>query len=215
MRPPWVCHTKQIIRWRVCLFLPTGLPIFAHRFADLRPPNLCGPSKSPEKTKLLGKTAATILYILYYLSATLFHLAPAHTLIPLFLYFLSKLLTLPVSLPYNKIAFDLHGLIRCLERLRLDLLSFKLNSIVGVLGLSLELNDASSDTSEFYLTKANNPTDNFSTKIPLRVVCHAQHNSLVFIHRQTDFSHLEPPLFRNGRSIHTSLTDLAQSGQMI
>lgn len=66
-------------------------------------------------------------------------------------------------IPYNMLAFDLHGLIRRLGRLPLGsvsifvlfhsairhMLSLDVGSIVGVVGLSIELNDVSSDTSEF------------------------------------------------------------------
>jgi hypothetical protein len=37
-----------------------------------------------------------------------------------------------------------------------------MGSVVGVVGLSIELNGVSSDTSEFLLTKANNSIDFFS-----------------------------------------------------
>ncbi|CAG0968964.1 hypothetical protein ANRL3_01374 [Anaerolineae bacterium] len=61
------------------------------------------------------------------------------------------------------LAFDLHGLIRRLGRLPLGsvliilvfilrfqhMLSLDVGSIVGVVGLSIELNDVFSDTSEF------------------------------------------------------------------
>lgn len=74
----------------------------------------------------------------------------------------SKLLTLLVFLPYNMLAFDPHGLIRCLERMlsgsvltRLILLptlehmlSLEMGSAVGVVGLSAALNGVSLDTLE-------------------------------------------------------------------
>jgi len=110
-------------------------PIFLGKFADLRPESLpiyvlpvCrftsdqlrfAPSNSPKKQWVLKKTAATILYILSYLSAEHLSYAHAHTCIVSFLNCLLKLLTLPSFIPYNILAFDRHGLIRCLERMPL------------------------------------------------------------------------------------------------
>jgi len=110
-------------------------PILLGKFADLRPEGLpihvlpvCRFTsdsiryhleKTPTKPRFSEKTAATILYILSYLSAEHLGYARAHTCIASFLNCLLKLLTLPSFIPYNILAFDRHGLIRRLGRLPL------------------------------------------------------------------------------------------------
>jgi hypothetical protein len=121
---------------------PEGLPLyvlpFCHFASDQVRSNLHNHTGNPH---FLWKTAATILYILYSLPTTSLQVIHVHILTLPFLYFSPKLLTPLVFIPYNVLAFDLHGLIRRLGRLPSDSilffdrdsLSFEVSSTVGVM----------------------------------------------------------------------------------
>jgi len=87
----------------------------------------------PGKSHFRRKTASTILYILCYSSATSLHITRVRTLTTSFHDSSLNLLTLPQFIPYNRLAFDCHGLIRRLGRLLSDLLPFEMSSVVGVM----------------------------------------------------------------------------------
>lgn len=85
----------------------------------------------------------------------------------------SKLLTHPLFLPYNMLAFDLLGLIRCLERMlsgsvpsplilleSRHLLSLEMGTAVGVVGLSAVLNGVSIGYIRVLTQKANKSISN-------------------------------------------------------
>ncbi len=112
----------------------------------IRPPS--SESKNlPEKRHLSRKTAATILYIPSYFSATLLPLLLVRTLTFPFPRFLANLLTRPSLIPYNMLNFISHGLIRRLGRLLSGpvpsllvlrstlrhMLSLEMDSIAGVM----------------------------------------------------------------------------------
>jgi hypothetical protein len=101
----------------------------------------------PEKRHFPQKTAATILYIPFYFSATLLPLLPVRNLTLPFPRFPENLLTLPFLIPYNMLNLNSHGLIRRLGRLLSGsvlallvlrstlrhMLSLEMGSVVGVM----------------------------------------------------------------------------------
>jgi hypothetical protein len=99
---------------------PEALPIYVLPVCRFTSDHIrFAPSNSPIKRHFLEGTAATILYISFHLFVTQLHPPHSHTCTRSFLYYFFKLLTLPAFIPYNMLAFDLHGLIRRLGRLPL------------------------------------------------------------------------------------------------